>query len=238
MSTTAIAPNEHGRIRSNTTWIGKQTLIRLTLIACLIAAAIYSIKAVKYRFIAKRFGVVTPGEVFRSGQISKWMLEPTIKQNNIKVVIGMLGPVPQTKYHDFEVERLPELNVEFIRHGLDKNGVGLMGDGTGPIQCYIDALCTIDKLQREGKPCLVHCSAGSARTGVTMAYYQLLLKKQPVKKAYEEFVKYGGDIYRKEGTLPYLNENMQHVAEQLVKRGVLDKVPEKLPLLPVKESWF
>ncbi|MBM84302.1 MAG: hypothetical protein CMJ78_27415 [Planctomycetaceae bacterium] len=196
------------------------------------------IKNVKYRFIAKRFSVVTPGIVYRSGQLSKWKLEPTLKENNIQAVVAMMGTVPPTKYHDFEIKRLEELGVPLIRHGLDADGVGLRGDGTGPVICYIDALCTIDGLEREGKPCLIHCSAGSSRTGVTIALYRLLLKKQSPESVYDEFVSLGGHAEREEKTIPYLNENIEHIARQLVERGVLDEMPESIPQLPVNDGWF
>ena len=88
------------------------------------------------RFVAKRFGVVVPGEVFRSGQISQWMLEPTLKKHGIQVIIDMNGVETDDPHQAAEIDFINRTQFEHHRYRLS-------GDGIGDIRNYALALKTI-----------------------------------------------------------------------------------------------
>ncbi|MCA9042405.1 MAG: dual specificity protein phosphatase family protein, partial [Planctomycetaceae bacterium] len=187
----------------------------------------------KYQFFAKRFGTVVPGEIFRSGQISVAMFEPTVKKHDIQVVIDLNGYDTTDPNQVNEVETSKRLGIEHCRFRLD-------GDGRGDIMQYATAIEKLVECQSTNKPVLVHCAAGAHRTGGVVACYRMLLEGVPAEAAYAEMCDYGlrGGV---EGRLPvYINENIEELATELVRRGVLNEMPRELPQIgeepiPVKE---
>ncbi|VAX36441.1 hypothetical protein MNBD_PLANCTO02-479 [hydrothermal vent metagenome] len=178
----------------------------------------------KHRFIAKKFGVVVPGKVYRSGQISEWMLEPTLKKYKIQVVIDLNGRDEADPHQTAEIATVKKLGIEHYRFQL-------AGDGTGNIQDYANAIEIIDQCTKEEKPVLVHCAAGAQRTGGVVATYRMLVLKESPESAYAELPKYGWKLRKNKILLTYVNEHMQELAELLVNKGVIKKVPQPLPVL-------
>lgn len=178
----------------------------------------------KYRYIPKRFGTVIPGEIYRSGQISKWMFEPTIQKYGIDTVIDLNGIAKDDQHQQAEIASYETLNLNHHRHIL-------AGNGTGMVENYVDALETMAKAHRNGETILVHCAAGAQRTGSVTAAYRVLVLGDPPQKAYEELQQYGWDPDSDQVLLQYLNGNMQFVAESLVERGVIERVPDPLPVV-------
>lgn len=176
-------------------------------------------------FVAKRFGVVVPGVLYRSGQISDAMLEPTVREHNIAAIIDLNGIEPDLPGQSAEIEMAQEMKLDHYRFQLG-------GDGTGDIARYADAIETIAKCRTEGKPVLVHCAAGSQRTGGVVASYRVLVLKEDPKNAVAEMARYDWDPVEDVDLLAFVNGHMPQLAEMLVERGVIDEVPNPLPLLP------
>ena len=59
-----------------------------------------------------------------------------------------------------------------VQHGV----FPLKGNGTGKIERYADAVATIVRSEREDRPVLVHCYAGTQRTGGCLSFYRLLIR--------------------------------------------------------------
>jgi protein tyrosine phosphatase len=77
---------------------------------------------------------------------------------------------------------------------------------------------------------LVHCAAGAYRTGGVVAAYRMLVQGGSPADAWAEMKRYDWDD--SEPQLPdYLNSNMAELAAQLVQLGVIDEVPDPLPVL-------
>jgi protein tyrosine/serine phosphatase len=189
-----------------------------------VAAGIGVWDAVKYRFLPKRFGVVVPGEIYRSGQLSKWQFVPTIQKHGIEVVIDLNGVDPADEHQAAEIAAYETLGLENYRFKLE-------GNGTGIVENYISALTTLARCHREGKRVLVHCHAGTQRTGSVVAAYRVLVLRQSPQEAYAELSRYGWNPDTDQALLLYLNGNIRHVAEELVRRGVLDQVPDPIPVV-------
>jgi protein tyrosine/serine phosphatase len=176
----------------------------------------------KYYFIAKRFGVVVPGQLFRSGQISKWVQEDQWKAYGIRAVIDLTGNTPEDEDQQHEVTLARKL-------GFEHNRFPLRGDGTGDIVSYADAVEAIVKYEKAGVPVLVHCSAGAQRTGGVVASYRMLIQGWTPEEALREMQDYTFRPKRDTDLLPYLNANMATLAAMLKERGVIAEVPATLP---------
>lgn len=230
MSSTHLSPPRDARVRSPESAGTSETAaknthrLRALIIGVLVvAAAIFVWDAVKYRFIAKRFGVVVPGRVYRSGQISKWMLDETVSEHGIAVIVDLQGVDPESEHQKYEIAAADRLGVELLRFPL-------AGDGTGDIERYADAVQAIAESEREGHPVLVHCAAGSQRTGGAVAAYRLLVRGDSPDVAFSELERFKWDP--ESPLIGYLNSHMAGLAEMLVERGVIDTVPDPLPQLP------
>lgn len=198
----------------------------LSIGVCCIAALGLAIETwganVKYRFVAKRWGVVVPNALYRSGQISKWMLEKQIQEHQIGAIIDMNGIEPTDEHQCFEIEFAKRTKLPLYRFSM-------RGDGTGDITRHADAIETIERCRREKTPVLVHCSAGAQRTGGVVAMYRVLVQGWTTEKAREEMIRYDWKPSRDQELIPFLNDNMRTLATLLVERGVIDRVPEPLP---------
>ena len=195
----------------------------VVILALVVVAGIGVWDTFKYRFIAKRFGVVVPGKVYRSGQISRWMLDETISEHKIGAIVDLQGIDPASEHQQYEIAAAERLGVELHRFPL-------AGDGTGEIERYADAVETIAVCERAGKPVLVHCAAGSQRTGGAVAAYRLLVRGESPQEARSELERFKWDP--ESPLIGYLNEHMAELARMLVERGVIERVPEPLPRLP------
>lgn len=205
-------------------WKTRRGWVTFLVIVGIVLGGIFIWDSVKYRFIPKRFGTVIPGEIYRSGQISQWMFEPTIKKYGIDTVIDLNGIAPDDPHQRAEIAFYETLHLNHHR-------CTLQGNGTGIVENYIDAIETLAKAHRNGETVLVHCAAGTQRTGSVTAAYRVLVLGESPQKAYEELQEYGWDPSTDQILLQYLNGNMQFVAESLVKRGVIDRVPNPLPVV-------
>jgi hypothetical protein len=203
----------------------RRRILRLLMVVAAIAAVVYVLdEFVKYRLIAKRFGTVYSGELYRSGQISRWMFEKTIRANGIQVVIDLNGIEPTDEHQAAEIASAEKLNLELHRFQL-------AGDGRGDIRRYADAIAVIHQSRLVGKPTLVHCSAGTQRTGGVVATYRMLVRGESPSKAWDEMVQYGWRPAREQELLDYINGNMRELAGLLVERGVIARIPDPLPRL-------
>ena len=107
----------------------------------------------------------------------------------------------------------------------------LRGNGTGRIERYADAIETLVRSQHSGIPALVHCYAGTQRTGAFVSFYRLLIRGDRPDKVYEDLGRYGWDPGSDRVLLDYVNSHMRVMADLLVQRHVLDHVPDEIPRL-------
>ncbi len=176
------------------------------------------------RLLPKNFGVVEPGKLYRSGQISHWQIEQALKDNGIKVIVALSGHGGKQADLDAELKASSEL-------GIDREVFPLGGDGTGQIEQYAKAIALIDASKKQGKPVLVHCIAGAQRTGGVIATYEMLVEHKPPSEAFVQMREYGHDPTANPHLLEFLNSHMAELAQKLVDRGVISRVPDPVPQL-------
>jgi protein tyrosine/serine phosphatase len=202
---------------------------RIILYVLILAGVIWTWEeVVKDRVIPKRWGVVEKGLIYRSGQLSSSLVQRMLERHGIKVIVDLTGTEPDDKDQRAETKAAAELGIEHLRFPL-------RGDGTGDIAQYAGAIAAVVDARRSGKPVLVHCAAGAQRTGGTIAFYRLLVEEKPPSVVVREMARYGWDPKRNKILLDYIDEHMGELAVMLQERGVIEEVPEPLPLLRTAE---
>jgi protein tyrosine/serine phosphatase len=176
------------------------------------------------RFVPKRFGIVVPEKVYRSGQISRFLIADVVDRNHIGTIIDLNGLDPN------DADQRAELDVSQAK-GVRHLRFPLRGDATGQIDRYAGAVQAIVESEQQGRPVLVHCAAGSQRTGACVSFYRLLVRHDPPESVYRELVSYGWDPRSNRILLEYVNGHMREMAELLVQRHAIDREPNPLPVL-------
>ena len=180
--------------------------------------------ALRPRLVAKNFDAVEPG-LYRSGQISRHLIAPTLRSHGIDAIVNM-NEEPGDPDEAAEVRAAAAL-------GIDRRTFNLRGDGTGDPQMYVRGLTMLVNARRAGQTVLVHCSAGSERTSGVIGLYRVLFEGWFPANAVPEMFAHKHDPRRNPDLLPYLNAHVGEIARGLVDAGVLDRVPDPLPVFPV-----
>ena len=220
----SIVPSVVTRLFARRT-AGRSQRYALGLLAAglLVVAAVVLWSEVKYRFIPKRFGVVEEGHVYRSGQLSDQMLEPTLRKYGIDVVIDLNGVEPGLPGQAHEIEAVAAM-------GLVHRRFPLAGDGTGDFDVYTEAVAALILNRRAGRRVLVHCAAGSQRTGSVIAAYELLYLGKPPSEVYETMQCYDWEPCDSP-MLEYLNAHLPTLADRLYERGLISQIPDPVPVV-------
>jgi protein tyrosine/serine phosphatase len=182
----------------------------------------------KDAFFPKRFGIVEPGRIYRSGQLSRWLIERTLLKYNIKVIVSLTGDSNETADKDEEQEVVEKL-------GIEKHVFLLGGNGTGDVNNYAKAIAAICQAKEKGKSVLVHCASGTQRSGGVIAVYRLLIEKKDMPFVLNEMTSYDWNPQKNPNLLPYLNNNMGKMAFLLKQMGVIDEIPNPLPQIVIND---
>ena len=176
----------------------------------------------KDKYFPKALGVVTEGEIYRSGIIlHENLYEKVILDHNIKVIVNL------TALFDLE-------NKLVEKHGIELHFYRLEGDGTGDIENYIKAVVAVIEAKLAGKPVLVHCTAGRQRTGGTVLFYRMLVNGNRDNRAMiRELKKYGWKT-KDTALINYVNENMLTMATRLKDLGLIEEIPNPIPQVKSK----
>ena len=179
---------------------------------------------IKHRVIPKRFGVVQKGQVYRSGRLSAALVRRTLVKYNIRLIIDLTDNSPDNNDQKAEKQAAAELGIERLTFPL-------RGNGTGDINNYARAIAAIIKAKQERKPVLVHCAAGTQRTGGVIAAYRLLVEQKDPAFIHIELMRFDWDPKDDTALLTYLNSHMTELAMLLKQMGVIEEIPELLPVL-------
>ncbi|WP_417392763.1 dual specificity protein phosphatase family protein [Gimesia sp.] len=198
--------------------------IVLILCACIAAGVLIWEELLEDRVVAKRFGVVEPGKIYRSGQISSYLIEPVLSENKIEKVIALNGSDLQKPYLKTEVETAKKLHI-------DHQVLYLMGDGTGDVEDYAEAVAEIMRCEKAGKPVLVHCAAGAQRTGGVIAAYRMLVQKKTPEEAYQELLQYDWKPHKDQALIDYLNQNLTRLSRLLEEKIEWYEPPATIPVI-------
>ena len=129
--------------------------------------------------LPKRFGVVVPGRLYRSGRVSPAELATVVRRYHVRTVLSLLDPqAPESVRERQAAERL----------GLRWVNVPLRGDGssTPAERARIEAVLA----DPQAVPVLVHCAAGVNRTGLAVGLYRIRRQGWTVEQVLAEMRRY------------------------------------------------
>ncbi len=192
--------------------------------AAVVVAALELWYPIQQRFIPKQFGVVEPGRIYRSGQISASIIRETLARYQIQTVVSLQDYDANDDKHRAEREATAALGIPELHFPL-------RGDGSGEIRSYASALAEMARADRDGAAVLVHCAAGTERTGAAVAFYRLLVQGRPASEAYQELRRGGWEPGDNPQLLVYMNEHMNELARLLAEAGVIARIPDPLPVI-------
>ncbi len=147
------------------------------LMGALLAYAGYTI------FYNANFHTIVSGEAYRSGQMDAAQLARTIHAYGIKSIINLRG-TDAPAFYQGEVETAKRLGVQHYDYSLsaaDEIPVPQMDE-------------IIRTLRAAPKPVLIHCKAGSDRTGLVAALYCLTVRGETPAQADRELSIWYGHI--------------------------------------------
>ncbi|MDP2598424.1 MAG: tyrosine-protein phosphatase [Candidatus Liptonbacteria bacterium] len=136
-------------------------------------------RTLRYRDEQNRhnFGVVDPGKLYRSAQPSTKFLEALARDHGVKTVINLRGETLNSE--KMAAERL-DLNMIEIPMSANESPTG------AAVERFL-AIAEDPKYQ----PVLLHCRAGSDRTGLLAAIYRMRVQRWRREDALAEMKRYG-----------------------------------------------
>jgi protein-tyrosine phosphatase len=166
----------------------------------------------KDRLVAKRFGEVTPA-IYRSGQLSEHVVGRVLEEHRIARIVDLTEPeyLPPGKVRERQIA---------AEEGIEVLSFPLIGDGTGDVGTYADAVAALIESERAGTPTLVHCAAGSYRTSGVVAAFRILYQGWEKSAALAEAERFDWDSDKPAMRL-YLAEHLEEIHRRLVERGAL-----------------
>ena len=121
------------------------------------------------------FDVVVPGKIYRSGRFDERFIRYLHEHYGVRSIISLTGPLAAH-------ETARQLGIQVIVFGW--------APPVPPPPAELRAV--LDYLEEQG-PVLVHCSAGSDRTGYAILAYRVLRQNWSIENAVEETKRYWHD---------------------------------------------
>jgi protein tyrosine/serine phosphatase len=190
--------------------------VRNLSIVCVVGVVIAGIVAwsngVRGWFVPDNFGVVEPGRIYRSAQLSRHLIRRTLLEYHIGLVI------------DLSYETTADANAEraiTAELGIPRVNFVLRGNGTGNPDRYPQAIAAIVEANRAGKAVLVHCQSGAQRTGGVIATYRMLVEGKSEAEAFAEAQRYGHDPTRNPNLIPFVEGHLAQWRAELAAEHLL-----------------
>lgn len=130
------------------------------------------------------FGIVVPGRVYRSGQLSPEELEERIRRHGVKSIVNLRGEKENREWYRRELEVAE-------RHRVELRSIDLVPERL-PSRPAVVAL--IDHLEGLPPPILIHCSAGADRTGFASVVARMALGGASFEEARSELSLWHGHV--------------------------------------------
>lgn len=161
----------------------RTALRRLAVIVSISIALLISAVAGFYAYlkISGNFHVVEQGQLYRSGQLSSAALDQKFVSYGIRSVLNLRGASPGESWYDDELAVSRARGIAHYDYGINAERP-VTAAQAGEILLAI---------RNAPKPILIHCKAGSDRTGLVSALY-LFARGVDEKRAEQELsLRYG-----------------------------------------------
>ena len=132
------------------------------------------------RIFPRNLAVVYDGFLYRSGQIDANLVESTLRDLGVDVIVDLTRDYGESDAGQWREARYAE------REGIQRGVYPLRGSGTGEVKQFVAAVAAIARAEDQGLTVLVHCRAGDRRSSAVVATYQLLVRGEPPARAHIE----------------------------------------------------
>ena len=183
---------------------GRRHRVVLLGVAGVVGAFVLWDRVIEPQVIPKRFGVVTPGTIYRSGKLTPATMGAVVRDHEIKTIVDLGAWV-----HDPRGERLEAQTAQTL--GVERHVFDLLGDSTGDPNDYVEALRLMT--DPASQPVLVHCGAGTERTGVVVYLYRTIVEGVDKDEALAEARRAGHDPRRN----PRLKQTLERWEAQIAQ---------------------
>jgi protein tyrosine/serine phosphatase len=126
-----------------------------------------------YVILGRNLHEVSPGQIYRSAQLSPSDLRGIVEKNKIRTVINLRGCCPEMGWYQDERATLHELGVT----EYDITFSSYVWPGVAELQQLVEVLKTC------AYPILIHCRRGADRTGMASAAAMLLKTDSSLRQA-------------------------------------------------------
>ncbi len=165
-----------------------------------------------YLRLSGNFHSIEQGAIYRSAQLSGSQFAERIRENGIKTILNLRGNNAGRSWYDEEIKASEMAGVRHIDYPIS-SGRELTDD-------QVNELTGI--LRSAPRPLLIHCEAGSDRTGLTSALYELLVAKRSLAEASAQLsFRYGHFPWLGSRTVA-MDRTFERVAEKLKTAGGSD----------------
>ena len=154
--------------------------------------------------VAKNFGVVVPGKIYRSGELTVAALADVVDDHGIRTIIDFGAWEEGEPGENLEAMAATSLGVERVVLRLE-------GDGSGDPTMYLHALRIMSDPAKQ--PVLIHCAAGAERTGCAVVLYRNIVQGVEIDRAYEEAKAFRHDPERNERLRPIIDFILEPVRD-------------------------
>jgi Tyrosine phosphatase family len=127
--------------------------------------------------IWSNFGVVVPGELYRSAQMGGASLAAKVREHRIKTVLNLRGSHPESSW--YRDERSATLEGGATQIDMPFSSCEWMS--------RMQARALLEVLETAERPILIHCFHGSERTGMVLAFAVLLRPGSTLHDAEAQF---------------------------------------------------
>lgn len=156
-------------------------------------------------FIRFNFHEIAP-RVYRSSQPRMKKFKELKEHFGIKTIINLKSENRNSAYFLFEEEKCKELGLKLINVNINSRAM--------PTTEQLLEYERIIKHEMK-KPVLIHCKAGSDRTGIFCTLYQYFIEKREIKDTDQlKFLPFGHVKYSKAGRIDYYFEQFAKYEEQ------------------------
>lgn len=192
----------------------------ILLVIGIVGSLLFLYEGVRPNILPKRFGTVVEGQIYRSGELTGAATRHVVQENNIRTIVDLGAHEPGSRE-----EQRAQATADAL--GVKRHVFNLEGDATGDTNYYVQALEIIT--DPDAQPVLIHCAAGSERTGCAIALYRHLYQGVSLDEAYEETHQFGHSSTRNPHLHNVLNERVDEIAESLRTGVPIDFNPNSTP---------
>lgn len=162
-----------------------------------------------YLRLSGNFHPIEDGAAYRSGQLSGDQFIERIRANGIRTIINLRGNNAGRGWYDDEIKASTAAGVAHIDFPISS--------GRELTEAQIAQLT--GHLRTAARPILIHCEAGSDRTGLTAALYQLVIAGKSAAEASQQLsFRYGHFPWLGSSTIA-MDNTFERVAAQLNAGG-------------------